>query len=75
LRWVLKGLCGPHGSRVKLEAFKFGGRWVTSEETVVRFVTRLTPNPDAAVAVPTRSPSRRRRASERAAQALEKLGM
>lgn len=38
LRWVLRGVGG-----VKLEAVRVGGRWVTSEEALARFVDAQTP--------------------------------
>ena len=43
IRHILDGVIGPNGERVRLEAAKFGGRWITSEEAIRRFVSRLTP--------------------------------
>jgi hypothetical protein len=49
LRWILKGATGPGGRRVRLEAVRIGGRWVTSAEALQRFFERLTPKLDAGV--------------------------
>jgi hypothetical protein len=76
LRWVLSGTRAPDGTRVRLEALRLGGRWITSREALQRFAERLTPRLDdrPALSLP-RSPSKRQRASERAAAELEKLGI
>lgn len=34
LRWVLDGVRAPQGARVRLEASRCGGRWVTSIEAL-----------------------------------------
>jgi hypothetical protein len=53
-RWALAGVVGASGERVRLEAVRIGGRWITSREALERFAERLTalpadgPNPDAA---------------------------
>jgi hypothetical protein len=76
LRWVLKGSRAPDGARVRLEAVRVGGRWVTSREALQRFADRLTPRLDEAVDAPeVRIASRRRQASERAAAELERRGL
>jgi hypothetical protein len=74
LRWILKGCRGPDGEMVRLEGVRIGGRWITSIEALERFAARLTPNLVNPPATP-RSPSRRQRASERAAAALERIGI
>ena len=43
LRWVIHGSKGPSGSRIRLEAVRLGGRWMTSREALQRFAERLTP--------------------------------
>jgi hypothetical protein len=73
LRWVLDGVKTPQGV-VRLEAFRLGGRWITSVEALERFADRQTPKPGAAVATPL-SASKRQRASERAAKELERAGI
>src|SRR5262245_36402702 len=79
LRWIFDGAyaLGPDGRRtdekVRLEAVRFGGRWITSKEALNRFSERLTPrlDGDASEAKP-RTPAKRARSSERAAAELEK---
>jgi hypothetical protein len=77
LRWVLRGARSPSGQRVRLEALRLGGRWITSREAIQRFGERLTPPldiGDTSVSPPC-TPTQRHRASERAAKELEKLGI
>jgi hypothetical protein len=73
LRWVLDGVKTPQGV-VRLEAVRLGGRWITSVEALERFADRQTPKHDADVATP-RSASSRQRASELAAEELERSGI
>jgi hypothetical protein len=75
LRWILTGAKAPDGSLVKLEAIRLGNRWMTSKPALQRFAERLTPRPDSPAPASVRSPSRRQRAGERAAEELERLGM
>jgi putative transposase len=42
LRWITHGVPGPDGRRVKLEAVRVGGRWLTSVEALARWAERLT---------------------------------
>lgn len=44
-RWVLNGVLDGSGNRVKLQAWKVGGRLYTSDAAVERFLQRL--NADA----------------------------
>jgi hypothetical protein len=74
LRWVLSGVRGPDGKKVKLEANRLGGRWVTSVEALQRFSDRQTPDESKQAPTP-RSPAARRRASERADRELDELGI
>jgi len=69
-RWVTQGRAGPGGGRrVKLETVRLGGRTVTTEEAVRRFLTAL--NPDQAEAIASlRTPQERLAASEDAAREL-----
>lgn len=41
-RWIHRGVLGPAGSRVKLEALRLGGRWYTSVEALQRFSSQLS---------------------------------
>jgi hypothetical protein len=43
LRWVFLGVKTPDGRRVKLEACRCGGRWVTSNAAFERFLKKQTP--------------------------------
>src|SRR5262245_53116497 len=45
LRWVLHGVRGPDGSRVRLGAVRLGGRWLTSREALGRFAAEQTGAP------------------------------
>ena len=73
LRWILNGIKGPQGTRIKLEAVRLGSRWVTSVEALQRFADRLTPSGDDDRSLPvSRSTGARQRASNRAARELEK---
>ena len=76
LRWILRGTRGPDGERVRLEALRAGNKWITTAEAVQRFFERLTPTLEADQArLLPRSPTARRRASERAGRKLERLGI
>jgi hypothetical protein len=75
-RWILRGVPGPDGRRVKLEAVRVGRAWLTSREALQRFSDALTPQPDAqGVITPPRTHRARRKASERAARQLEAAGV
>lgn len=75
LRWVLDGVPGPEGHRVRLEAVRLGGRWLTSVEALARFAERLTPRLGDEAALPPRSPTQRQRANERADKRLKEIGI
>ena len=73
-RWHLKGVIGPNGERVKLEAAKLGGKLITSREAIVRFSEALSGaaghTPD-----PSRTAAAGKRAAEVAQKKLERLGI
>lgn len=73
LRWVLDGARGPDGRRIKLEAVRLAGRWVSSPGALRRFILEQTPA-DGRLPHP-RTPGHRQRASERAAKMLEQAGI
>src|SRR5262245_5802633 len=75
LRWVLTGARGPSGERIRLEAVRVGGRWLTTREALQRFAEALTPRPDAPPAPAPRTAGQRARAAEKAGKQLEKLGI
>jgi hypothetical protein len=74
LRWIRYGARSPSGELVRLEAIRLGGRWVTSREALQRFAEALTPRLGDTSPMP-RTPAAQQRASERAAQQIEKLGI
>lgn len=77
LRWHHQGVKGPRHlagrERIKLEAFRIGGRWYTTDEAFARFVTAQN-QPTDPLPVP-RSSAIRQRASEAAARRLEAAGI
>ncbi len=77
-RWVTKGTRTHGGSAVKLEAARVGGRWLTSQGAVARFVAALTeaanPTSTTAAAPATRTPVARSRAVEKAVATLKAMG-
>lgn len=72
-RWAVKGLPGPDGQRVRLEALRVGGRWVSSWPALQRFALAITPDLDEGPSKTPRSASKRQKASERAARDLARL--
>ncbi len=72
-RWAMRGIIAPSGERVRLEAIRLGGRWITSHEALQRFVERLTP--DLGDADSVRTPAARKRAGEVVSKKLEKMGI
>jgi hypothetical protein len=73
LRWILAGVRGPAGEKVKLEGIRLGDRWLTSAEALQRFAEALTPQ-SATVSAP-RSPLRREAAARRAGERLSAVGI
>jgi hypothetical protein len=73
-RWITEGVRLPDGTRVRLEAARVGGRWLTSAPALARFMAAQTPRLGEPAPAP-RTPGRRRRASEAAARELEKAGI
>jgi len=75
-RWILRGMPGPDGQRIKLEAVRLGRAWLTSKEALKRFADALTPKPDEHGNIPPpRTHRARQKASERAARQLEEAGI
>jgi hypothetical protein len=75
LRWIIDGARTPCGNVVKLEGIRLGGRWLTSKQALQRFAEALTPDLFAENPHAPRSPGARQRASERAEQELNKMGL
>jgi hypothetical protein len=42
-RWITRGVKGPDGERVKLEAARLAGRWITTPGAIKRFISAQTP--------------------------------
>lgn len=74
-RWITAGVRGPGGRRVRLEAIRVGGRWMTSKEAFERFTAALTPAAVGDGGHAPRGPGDRMKASERAAAELERVGI
>jgi hypothetical protein len=74
LRWVTSGVFGPDGRRVKLEAARLAGRWITTPGAIRRFVAAQTPRLCGEAPTP-RTPARRQRASDQAAKELDRIGI
>jgi hypothetical protein len=73
LRWITAGARGPGGRRIRLEAIRMGGRWLTSREALQRFGERLTGQTDS-YDLP-RTASARRRESVAAGEQLDAAGI
>jgi hypothetical protein len=74
-RWIFEGVRLPSRERVRLEAVRLGGRWLTSVEALQRFAERLTPRIDTEPGPTPRSPTQRRRASDQASKELDQIGI
>ncbi len=70
-RWILAGVRAIDGGRVRLEAVRAGSRWLTSEAALQRFTEALSAPADSA---PSRTPTVRQAASDRAAAELRAMG-
>lgn len=75
VRWITRGVTGPGGQRVKLEAARLAGKWITTPAAIGRFVEAQTPRPDDAPPPAPRTSGVRRRAADRATRELERLGI
>jgi len=73
-RWIVRGATTPSGRRVRLDATRIGGKWVSSREALLRFQAQLTPPLDHDIRAP-QSATARRRASERAEAELARVGI
>lgn len=77
LRWILNGRKAPDGTRVRLEAMKTPGGWISTPAALTRFFIALTPNLHNEQKNETVNPSKnaRNKASEQAAKILETHGI
>jgi hypothetical protein len=75
-RWVIRGLPGRNGARVKLEAVRRGKRWLTTSGAIKRFFASLPISSPQPTTPPVRTPARRQRDTARARKALnERYGI
>jgi hypothetical protein len=74
-RWIMRGVPGPDGGRIRLEAIRVGGKWLTSREALERFAEAVTPRFADDVRKPPRTATARQKASERAARKLAQAGI
>jgi hypothetical protein len=73
IRWITRGAPAPDGCRVKLAAVRCGGKWVTSRQALREFCEALTPaQVDRAS---SRTSTTRQRASQKADEQLERVGI
>ena len=77
VRWVTAGVIGPNGERIKLEAARMAGRWITSPGAIRRFIEAQTlqASADRKPGTFPRTPRQRSKAAERAAKQLEEAGI
>jgi hypothetical protein len=73
-RWVMAGRLLPDGRRLRLEAVRIHGQWVTSWPATVRYLAEQQPAPAPEVGAGPRSPLAREKAAEAAGRALEEMG-
>ena len=70
-RWILRGVRGVGGERIRLEAVRVGCRWLTSEAALERFAAALGGAEEPST---PRTPASRNNAAENAGRELEQLG-
>jgi hypothetical protein len=74
-RWIAEGVELPDGSRLRLEARRAGGRWLTSRGAIERFIEAQTPPTDDEPTPKPRTPRQRTKAAERAGRELDRIGI
>jgi hypothetical protein len=74
-RWCRKGVKVPGVGVVRLECVRIAGRWATSEEAISRFVAAQTPQGESEARSLPRTPTQQRKASDRAARELDRIGI
>src|SRR5262249_39553753 len=74
-RWITNGVQLPGGARLRLEARRVGGRWLTSREAVQTFIAAQTPRGDDAPTPEPRTPRQHAKAAERAGRELDQIGI
>ncbi len=72
-RWIHSGVRLPDGRRVRLEACRLGGRWLTSGPAIERFIHAQTPSLESERTLQTSTPAQAAKRAERAGTELERL--
>ncbi len=78
VRWVLTGVKLPNGARIRLEAARLSGRWISTPAALARFIQAQTPalgSGESKNTTTTRTLSARQRAIERADRELAAAGI
>jgi hypothetical protein len=74
IRWILRGLQAPDGTRVRLAATRIGSRWYVDEPALEEFLRRMGLPADSHLVPDPRSQSRRKADAEAAVAELEARG-
>lgn len=75
-RWAVRGIRLADGRVVRLETVRVAGRYLSSRAAVERFVrAQSEPTDPTPLPAASRSPARRQRASDRAAEQLDAAGI
>lgn len=78
-RWLTDGVRLPSGRRLRLEAARIGGRWLTSAAAIERFIRAQTPaldpEPTTKSATTNRTAKQRARDTERTRRELDQIGI
>jgi hypothetical protein len=72
-RWLYDGIRMPDGSRLRLEAVRLGGRWLTSGPAIERFISRQTPSLGPELNQQTTTSRQRSRSAEATEKELEAI--
>jgi hypothetical protein len=72
VRWVTEGVRGPSGQRVRLEAARCAGKWMTTPQAIARFIACQTPDLPAQPPL-SRTAATRQCALEQAAAQFQKI--
>lgn len=70
-RWITVGIRFADGQRIRLDAVRLGGRWLTSGQALARFMAAQTPQAEGKPARPVQA----NRRAARAAEQLDRLGI
>lgn len=73
-RWIRSGVKSKSGQTVKLEAQFIGGRWISSTESLDRFIAATNEAAADSDAPPPRTPGKRLRAAADAGRRLKEMG-